>query len=86
MPTRRNALLTQARGATRLAALLNQAAKPRRPRANVSRTRYMNSKGRPILRSIRVAYIVKVGPKTLYGRKASRPVSLLAIAPYQIRP
>jgi hypothetical protein len=46
----------------------------------------MNTKGRPILRSIRVAYVVKVGHKTLYGRKAARPVSLLAIAPYQIRP
>lgn len=86
MPTRRNALLTQGRGTSRLVALLNQAAKPRRTRANVSRTRYMNTKGRPILRSIRVAYVVKVGHKTLYGRKAARPVSLLAIAPYQIRP
>ena len=83
MPTRRNALLRQT---TRLAALLNQAVKPRRARPSVSRTRYMNSKGRPILRSVRVAYIVKMGPKTLYGRKAARPVSLLAVAPYQIRP
>lgn len=82
MPTRRNALLRQT---TRLGALLNQVNKPKaRPR--VSRTRYFNTKGRPILRSVRVAYIVKVGPKTLYGRKAARPVSLLAIAPYQIRP
>lgn len=84
MPTRRNALVRQS---TRLAGLLNQAAaRSRRAGPTLSRTRYLNSKGRPILRSVRVAYIVKVGPKTLYGRKAARPVSLLAVAPYQIRP
>jgi hypothetical protein len=72
MPTRRVLILEEARR--------------KRRHVLTSRTRYRNSKGRPILRSVQVAYIVKVGPKTLYGRKAARPVSLLAVAPYQIRP
>ena len=87
MVSRLEALMNVARRnmVTRREAILKEARRKKRT-AFTSRTRYRNSKNRPILRSVQVAYIVKVGPKTLYGRKAARPVSLLAVAPYQIRP
>jgi hypothetical protein len=51
-----------------------------------SKTRYKNKKNRPILRSVQIAYVVKVGPKTFYGLKAAQPLKLLSIAPMAIRP
>jgi hypothetical protein len=84
MSTRRAGVTNQLR--SRASRLLNVArAAPKRRPATLYKTRFHNKKMRPIYKSIRIAYVIPVDGRTLYGRKAHGPKHLLRIAPYQIR-
>ena len=82
---RANALLKHARR-SRVASLLAEASQRRPIAVVVKMTPYKNKKGRVILELFRTTYVVRDGPRTLYGRKAASPKSLLKNAPRAIRP
>jgi len=46
----------------------------------------MNRKGRRFLELVRTTYVIRLGTKTLYGRKAAAPKNRLKNAPRAIRP
>ena len=82
---RGNALLKQTKR-TRASVLLGLASK-RKPIAVVVReTPYTNRKGRRILELVRTTYVIRLGTKALYGRKAAAPKNRLKNAPRAIRP
>ena len=84
MSTRRVGLANQLR--SRASRLLNFArTAPKRRPHGLYKTRFHNKKMRPIYKSIRIAYVIPVDGRTLYGRKAHGPKHLLRIAPYQLR-
>jgi hypothetical protein len=77
------ALLKRSRPKTRAEALLQNAG---HVAVVVRVTPYKNRKGRTILELVRTTYVIRNGRKTLYGRKAASPKSLLKKAPRPIRP
>lgn len=82
---RANALLKHARP-SRIASLLAEATRRRPVSVVVRATPYKNKKGRVILELVRTTYVIRNGGRTLYGRKASSPKTLLKNAPRAIRP
>lgn len=72
---------------TRLKALLTQAVQPvKKSFVARSSTRYFDRKNRRFYITMRNAYVVRQDEKSLYGRKAYRPIRKLSSVPLKIRP